>query len=203
MKTEGKDSSFLFVLDYILNKADTKELEVFIAAIERRKNSVHSSLSGITLDPEQAAKKMSEAVYASIDASMDSVRKTFREYAAGLLEKEAPELSRDRLDYLLDSWIPSVSGTAKNIRRSLAQNGTVQGIPADLLHEMIIQFVSYSLGEMPADTQRELDSAMQNWTRTYWQRFPTGVRQEIKSFLSGEISSGAFQRNIRELLGLV
>ena len=79
----------------------------------------------------------------------------------------------------------------------------MQGIPADLLYEMVMQFVSYSLEEMPLDIQRSLNAAMHNWIDAYWRRFPTVIKQEIKAFLNGETTSGEFQCHVRELLGLV
>ena len=183
--TKG-DSDFLFALDYILNKANIREIDAFAAAIERRQGQLEGALNGnIPFTPEEAAKKMSESIYASIDASMDGVRHTFRNYAADILQKEAPELSKDQIVDLVDSWIPqSSSQRGKSRRASLAKNGSVQGVPADLLYEMVIQFVSYSLGEMPVDTQRSLTAAMHDWTGSYWRRFPTGIKQEIKTFLN-------------------
>ena len=199
------DRDFLFALDYILNRANIREIEAFSAAVERRQGQLEGTInSNIPFTPEEAAKKMSESIYASIDASMDGVRHTFRDYAADILQKEAPELSKEQIIGLVDSWIPQSGGShGKSHRASLAKNGSVQGMPADLLYEMVIQFVSYSLGEMPVETQRSLTAAMHNWTESYWRRFPTGVKQEIKVFLNGEMTSGEFQSHVRELLGLV
>ncbi|MGP1431472.1 MAG: hypothetical protein ACTTJ4_04035 [Treponema sp.] len=203
MKADYSDD-LLFTIDYILHRAEPRELEALAAALERRKGQLDGVVNGsIPFTPEQAAKKMSESIYASIDASMDGVRHTFRDYAAELLQKEAPEFSKEQIIGLVDSWIPQSSGKrGKNRRASLAQNGSVQGIPADLLYEMVIQFVSYSLGEMPVETQRSLTAAMHNWTESYWRRFPAGIKQEIKAFLNGEITSGEFQHTVCELLGL-
>ena len=205
MNNTKTDGDFLFALDYILNKATMRELEAVAAAVERRQGQLAGAINPtMPFTPDQAAKKMSESIYASIDASMDGVRHTFRDYAADLLQKEAPELSKEQILGLVDSWIPQSSGKrGKNRRASLAKNGSVQGIPADLLYEMVIQFVSYSLGEMPVETQRSLTAAMHNWTESYWRRFPTGIKQEIKAFLNGEITSGEFQGHLREMLGLV
>jgi hypothetical protein len=205
MNNTKTDGDFLFALDYILNKATMREIEAFAAAVERRQGQLAGAINPtMPFTPDQAAKKMSESIYASIDASMDGVRHTFRDYAADLLQKEAPELSKEQILGLVDSWIPQSSGKrGKNRRASLAKNGSVQGIPADLLYEMVIQFVSYSLGEMPVETQRSLTAAMHNWTESYWRRFPTGIKQEIKAFLNGEITSGEFQGHLREMLGLV
>ena len=204
MVKAGYSDDLLFTIDYILHRADPRELEALAAALERRQGQLNGVVNGsIPFTPEQAAKKMSESIYASIDASMDGVRHTFRDYAADLLQKEAPELSKEQIIGLVDSWIPQSSGTrGKKRRASLAKNGSVQGIPADLLYEMVIQFVSYSLGEMPVETQRSLTAAMHNWTESYWRRFPARIKQEIKAFLNGEITSGEFQHTVCELLGL-
>lgn len=204
MMKAAYSNDLLFTLDYILHKADSRELDAVAAALDRRQGQLDASAAGgIPFTPEQAAKKMSESIYASIDASMDAVRNTFRNYADELLQKEAPELSKELLAELVDSWIPqSSSSRGKSRRASLAKNGSVQGVPADVLYEMVIQFVSYSLGEMPVETQRSLTAAMHNWTESYWRRFPTGIKQEIKAFLNGEITSGEFQGRIRELLGV-
>ena len=194
---------FLFALDYILNKANVREIDAFAAAVERRQGQLQGEINGsLPFAPEEAAKKMSESIYASIDASMDGVRHTFRDYAADILQKEAPELSKEQIISLVDSWIPQSSKYGKNHRTSLAKNGSVQGVPADLLYEMVIQFVSYSLGEMPVETQRNLTAAMHDWTGSYWRRFPTGIKQEIKAFLNGETTSGEFQGHLRDMLGL-
>ena len=205
MSDTNTDRDFLFALDYILNRATVREIDAFAAAIERRQGQIDGVINGsIPFTPEDAAKKMSESIYASIDASIDGVRHTFRDYAADILQKEAPELSKDQIISLVDSWIPqSSSQRGKNRRASLAKNGSVQGVPADLLYEMVIQFVSYSLGEMAVETQRSLTAAMHNWTESYWRRFPAGIKQEIKAFLNGKITSGEFQGHLREMLGLV
>ena len=204
MSSAKVGGNFLFILDYILNKADLREIEAFSAAVNRRLERGDGAVSGsVPFTPDQAAKKMSESIYASIDASIDGVRHTFRDYAAGLLQKEAPELSKEQIIGLVDSWIPQVNGSrGKSRRASLAKDGSVQGIPADLLYEMVMQFVSYSLGEMTAEMQRSLTAAMHDWISSYWKRFPTGIKQEIKAFLNGEITSGEFQHTVRELLGL-
>ena len=204
MSNTKTDRDFLFALDYILNKANLREIEAFAAAVERRQGQLEGAINGsIPFTPEEAAKKMSESIYASIDASMDGVRHTFRDYAADILQKEAPELSKEQIGELVDSWIPQSSRAGgKSRRASLVKNGSVQGVPADLLYEMVIQFVSYSLGEMPVETQRNLTAAMHDWTGSYWRRFPTGIKQEIKAFLNGETTSGEFQGHLRDMLGL-
>ena len=104
--TKG-DSDFLFALDYILNKANIREIDAFAAAIERRQGQLDGAVNGaIPFTPEEAAKKMSESIYASIDASMEGVRHTFRDYATDILQKEAPELSKQQIVDLACTSVP-------------------------------------------------------------------------------------------------
>ena len=104
MNNAKTDGDFLFTLDYILNKANLREIEAFAAAVERRQGQLQGAINGsIPFTPEEAAQKMSESIYASIDASMDGVRHTFRDYAADILQKEAPELSKEQIAGLVDS----------------------------------------------------------------------------------------------------
>ena len=108
MNNTKTDGDFLFALDYILNKATMRELEAFAAAVERRQGQLAGAINPtMPFTPDQAAKKMSESIYASIDASMDGVRHTFRDYAADLLQKEAPELSKEQSLGLLIHGFPN------------------------------------------------------------------------------------------------
>lgn len=205
MTNAKADREFLFTLDYILNKAEIREIDAFAAAIERRKRQFDGILDASFLfTPEEAAKKISESIYTSIDTSMNGIYHTLRNYAADILQKEAPELSKEQITRLVDSWIPQGGIVRSKIGRvSFAKKEAAEDVPADMLYEMVIQFVSYSLGEMPLETQQSLSAVMHDWIDSYWRRFPVSIKQEIKAFLHGTRTSGEFQYSVRELLGLV
>ncbi|CEM62585.1 hypothetical protein DWQ65_07170 [Treponema phagedenis] len=201
----SEDAAFIAALEYILNKASIKEIDAFEEAVQRRKRSFESFPGLRSLNPEEMAKKMSSSIQKSIDASMLGVRNTVRNFAADMLAKEAPELSQEQLENLLDSWIPeapSYTAEGGTVRHSIAKAGKVNGIPADALYGMILQFVSYSIGEMSKEELKELQESMGDWTGVYWKRFPADIQREIKSFLQGEINSGQFRKSIQALLGL-
>lgn len=195
---QNKERELLAAVDYILNRADEREIEVIAAALERKKSEATASPLA-AINPENMAKQMSESINKSIQASLEGVRHTFRDFAADMLLKEAPELSEGQMKALIDSWIPEQGSYGGNIK-SLAKNGKVDGIPADILYGMILQFVSYSIGEMSEKENDELKTTMGNWTEKYWSRFPMRVKQEIKSFINGEITSGEFRKNITALI---
>ena len=195
---QNRERELLAAVDYILNRADEREIEVIAAALERKKSEAAASPLA-AINPENMAKQMSESINKSIQASLEGVRHTFRDFAADMLLKEAPELSEEQMKALIDSWIPEQGSYGGNIK-SLAKNGKVDGIPADILYGMILQFVSYSIGEMSEKENDELKTTMGNWTEKYWSRFPMRVKQEIKSFINGEITSGEFRKNITALI---
>ena len=142
---------------------------------------------------------MAESINSSIAASLDGVRKTFRSFAADMLQKEAPELSAEQAAILVDSWIPA-NGSYDGKLRPVAKNKKISGLPSDVLYKMIIQFVSYGIGEMSQKENKELKDTVGNWTEKYWEHFPPQIRTKIKSFINGEITSGEFQKNIKELI---
>lgn len=197
------EKELLSVVDYILNRAGAREIELVSAATERRKQDLSNGggmlhgLSGI--NPEGIAKKMSESINRSIKSSLDGVRHTFRDFATDMLKNEAPELSPEQMDTLIDSWIPK-TGTYDGTASSIAKDGKINGIPSDVLYGMILQFVSFSIGEMPKTEDADLRANIGDWPEKYWSRFPQQIRQEIKTFLNGESTSGEFRKNITAII---
>ncbi len=197
---KGENTAFLTALDYILNQSTTRELEALAAAVDRRQKQLEKSGLG-SINPNISAKKMADSIHQSIDTSLDGVRNTFRNYAADLLAKEAPELSEAQLKELVDTWIPQK--TAQNRRmRSLEKNGMVCGLPVDALYEMILQFTSYGLGEMPKEEEQAIAASVRDWQRVYWERFPAEIKHTIREFLHGKSDVTNFYTSIRELLNI-
>lgn len=185
-------------VDYILNSAGNKEMEVIVEAVERRLKELNNPNSLSSINPEQMAKQMSESIHRSIQNSLDGVRNTFREFAADILTKEAPELTKEQTLKLIDSWIPAQGAYSKNI--SVLKNGKINGIPANAIYSMILQFVSFSIGEMSEKENKELRDTIGDWPEKYWKSFPEEIQREIKSFLQGEYTSGEFQKKIQILI---
>ncbi len=195
------NTTFLTALDYILNQSTARELDAFEAAVSRRQKQLEKSGLG-TLNPNISAKKMADSIHQSIDASLDGVRNTFRNYAADLLAKEAPELSESQLKELVDTWIPEKNTQRRKKIPCLEKNGIVGGLPVDALHEMILQFTAYGVGEMKKDEEQALNTAVANWQKVYWNRFPQEIKQVIKEFLNGTLSAQAFHHSIRKMLNI-
>jgi len=216
MKETGKQSELMAVLDYVLNRCTLREIDALEAAVERRRKDLSSSTGIISLDPGRAARQMSGAVQDSINSSMDSIRNTFREFAADMIRKEAPELSREQMEELIDAWIPqymamnekgkvltSREGTvpAPAERYSgLARKGLINGVPPDAMYGMICQFVEYSGGSMSLSDEAALREAVGDWTTVYWKKFPVEIRELVKLFLAGSLTGAEFDHQLSQLL---
>lgn len=205
MASRSTKQELFAALDYILNRSDLRDIDALEAAVTRRKAYLESSTGIISLDPGKAAHQMSGAIESSIQKSMDGIRGTFREFAADLLLKEAPELSREEMLSLVDSWIPASAPKAKarleTSGESLVKNGAVNGIPPDIMYDMICQFVSYSTGNMGLRAQQELRDEIGDWVSIYWKKFPYSIQEAVRRFLRGETTGAAFDEQLSRLLG--
>lgn len=208
MNAKDQAHELMQVLDYILNRCTLREMDALQAAVERRRKDLEASTGIISLDPERAARQMSGTVEDSINQSMESIRKTFREFAVDLVRKEAPELTDEQMKELVDSWLPDESsrnrpdsGMQANGRyRGLAKKGLVNGIECDLMYEMINQFIAYSTGAMSLTDEGALRDAVGDWTTIYWKKFPPEIQNLVRRFLSGSLALPEFDQELLELL---
>ena len=191
------DAGLMQALDYILNRASPREIDALEAAVKRRKDELARGTGGFPIDPELAAREMADAARSSIDMTMNAVRETFRGFALGLLDKEAPELSAAEKERLVEAWIPQGGDP---FAASLAEDGKVAGIPRGMMQEMALQFVAYGTGTMPSDEAAALRRDVGDWPAAYWRRFPVPVQKLIKAFLSGKCSQSEFEAALSRLL---
>jgi len=204
------------VLDYVLNRCTIREIDALEAAVERRRKDLSSSTGIISLDPQRAAKQMGGMVQNSINESMDSIRGTFREFAATMIRKEAPDLSQEQMEELIDAWIPQFMAVDKSGKvtassehsapqsngnySGLARKGLINGIPPEALYDMICQFVTYSSGAMTLSDEAGLREAVGDWTNIYWKKFPREIQELIKLFLAGSLTGADFDSQLSVLL---
>lgn len=181
-------------IDFILNNCSEKELDVVIAAVERKKKSLKGEFS---FDTEAVSKHMAAQINTSIKKGIEGMTDSIRSFSKDLITKEAPGLSDAQVENLVDSWIPEF-----NNEKKISHNGKVNGIPQDLLYDMILQFVSFGLGEMEKSKDDALKAEIGNWQEKYWARFPKKIKQEIKTFFDGKKTYGDFDKSVRKLLDL-
>lgn len=183
------DAELVRVLDYILNRCDASSIEAVAAAVIRRKRDLELFGSAGLPDPAQWARKTASQLEGG--AALEGVRATVRRMAEELIRREAPELSDDQLEELLDPWMGnSLSGKPEKT------------LEPDLLDEMIHQFIVFSTGQMDDDTQKQLEAQLGSWPKRYWAAFPAVVRSLVNDFLKGSLSERDFELKLRSVLTL-
>jgi hypothetical protein len=175
------------VMDYILNRCDSKSIEAVAAAVVRRRRELEMFGDNLP-DPKQMAREVSGQI--NMGASIEGMRETIRDLAVRMIRQEAPELSEKQIAELTAAWIPgSKSG------ESAANN-----IPREMLLEMIDHFVRFSTGQMSEADDRNLRNELGAWPERYWKAFPEVIKLIIKDYLNGEINDKAYRSKIAAAL---
>lgn len=172
------------ILDFILNEADSSELQAVRMALERRLGKAGGHLS---VDARGMAEETARSVADQVAWSQDYVRSMVRDFAGDIIRRHAPELGDGDIDTLLDAWLEG-------------DGGEEQDLPADLLKTMVKQFIAYSTGVMSASEQITLNEEMPNWSETYWKNFPENVRRLVSLFLTGRLEEERFLQYLDDLL---
>lgn len=183
------------ILDYILNKADEAEFEVIVKACERRRNdrSAFAKIGG--LGPNAAAHKMADSIQEQMGCSLDSIRTTVKDYVADIIRQNAPEITEEQLEELLDAYVPDPGKAGKRKPKP-------SPYPPEALLSMARQFVEYSEGRMAPSRQREIWEQMPRWQDEYWAAFPPEMKALIKGYLEGKLDGDTFNTALLSLLGL-
>ena len=168
------------VIDFILNQADEREIEAISASIERRQADL--KLPG-THNIGKMAQNMASSINRQVESSVGQVRDIVKGAVADIIRKEAPELSEEQVEQLLQAWIP---GEGEH------QNSPSGGLPGDVLLTMIKQFIKYSTGSMSVAEQNSLAEAITDWPKKYWEKFPGKIQELLSKFLKGQMDSDVF-----------
>jgi hypothetical protein len=187
-----------FVLDYILNKADPAEYEVIAKACQRRGKDmkVFESLGGE--GPDAMARRMAGELENRVGATRENVRGIALDFVAGIIRKNAPEISEEQLAGLLDEYLPPADGP----RGPKREKRPASILPPEALLGMVTSFVDYSRGAMAPSRQRELWESNPRWQDEYWAAFPPEVKALVKAYIEGRIDDETFGSAILSVLGL-
>lgn len=175
------DRDLYKTVDYILNQASAKDLEVIKAALERRQRD-----SGRRFSPGNIrgmAHEVADAVSGQLD-SIGDVKETALRYVREMVRRTLPDIPEDHLNLLLEEWIPSRA----------AQVGEAN-LPGEVVRSMAVQFVDYSLGRLSAADKAELKG---DWSRRYWSVFSQRTRSLIRELLMGAITEKQFWTRFEE-----
>jgi len=189
------------IVDFILNSAESSELEVIRSALRRREGgdpSEEETTFGQKIG--NMAKEMSEQVSGQIGVSEDQIRKTIRGFVTDMIRREAPELRDAQVEELLDEWVPTPGMRERKTGRP--GGGAENILPSDALLTMIRQFVAYSTGKMTVAEESDLSAAVPSWQNRYWEQFSPVTRKLIGLYVKGVISERDFWNGIYDELGL-
>ncbi len=176
------------VLEFILNRASSAELEIIAEALKRRR-SPGKGLGGIS--PRSMAENVAQKVKQQLGGMLD-VQSISRQIVTDLIRQKEPNISDEELEVLLNNWLP---GTARG-RPEAAQEAEPaersqeqERMAPDVLITMISQYVSARRGTLPREEQ---DRLPKNWQSKYWESFPDRIRGRIREHLNGRLTEVEF-----------
>ena len=171
------------VLDYILNKATSAQLEVIGEALKRRAVDAPGPAS---FSPRNMAQRLSRNIEQQLGASLD-VPQIARKIVRDLIRQKEPGIKEQEIEVLLDNWLP---GTR---RRSTP----AAGLPPDALIAMVATFLSAERSGLSPEETRDLP---EGWKDRYWQSFPPAVQGAIEELRQGRVSESSFWETLIERL---
>lgn len=185
------------ILDFILNRATSAELDAIRAALRRRESDmpddVNSSGKGaLGTNIRDLALSTAEKIQGQVGVSQDGIRDLVHRTVRDIIAREAPELEPSQVDELLAGI---VSGGKTD-----APTGNGQTLPKEAILSMVEQFVEYSTGSMPVREEMSLTEQMGKWQHRYWEAFPQVVRRLIALFVKGAMNGSDFWRGIDDAL---
>jgi len=182
------------VLDYLLNRSTTEELEVIEEAIKRRKEDLRRGIAGVNL--RDRAHRTADVIH-KMFGEQGEIRSMIRRFIREIVEQNQPDISPDDLEKILEDALPETSpeepGGAGAGQGDMPL-GTDQ-LPREAIESMIVQFVDFSLGRMATTDREDLPP---DWSKRYWNAFSPQVRQLVSDLLNGRMTEQEFWREIKK-----
>jgi len=179
------DDPLYDVLDYILNRASSVELEVIAEALKRRSGDKRETGG---FNPRSMAEGMAQNIQKQLGGILD-VHQIARRIVADIVRQKEPGISDDKVEVLLNAWLPG-----KN--RSEAPAGGNR-VPLDTLIERIAQYLAAERGALSPDDQRSMP---EGWKTSYWDSFPAPVRALLRELLENRITETSFWEKLIPVL---
>ena len=171
------------ILNDFLATASPKERRELKQLLEERKKN---PMSLKEMDISGIAKNMAEDLQKTMGLTQDNIRRTAIDMVVRLARQHQPDISDRELSALVKEMVPE-QGPAGG-----------QKLPPDMIKAMILQFVTYSTGEM---SSRELRELPRGWAQKYWNHFSPTLQGLIKNFLQGNMGRREFWEKVTAQLG--
>ncbi len=163
--------------DFLATASPKERRELRHLLDERKKNP----MSLKEMDISGVAKNMAEDLQKTMGLTQDNIRRTAIDMVVRLARQHQPDISDRELSALVREMVPGQDPAG------------AQKLPPEMIKAMILQFVTYSTGEMSSREQRELP---EGWAQKYWDHFPVPVRGLIKNFLQGNMGRSEFWKKV-------
>lgn len=150
------------ILREFLQTASPEERRELNRLLEERRSN---PMSLNDMDISGTAKSMAEDLQKTMGLTQDNIRKTAIDMVIRLAKQHQPDISESDLTALVREMVPDPRAQAKS------------NLPPEILKTMVLQFVSYSKGEMPEHELRELP---EGWAKKYWEHFPLHSRNLLQ-----------------------
>lgn len=183
------EAELIKIVDYILNRAGDREMEVIISAIKKKDNDRRHRL----FDPAQNARKMAESVSQQVGTTHENVKHMMRGFISEIIKKNAPEIPEADLEALLNTYMP---GEKKKTPKA---DGALSG---EILISMVDQFLAYSTGGMTGTEEAALSAQIPGWPEKYWKAFSPELQELITRFLKGDMEHRDFRTAVLEEAGM-
>lgn len=168
------DDPLYSILDYILNRASTGELEAIGEALKRRQQP-RKGLGGIS--PRGMAERVAQSVKSQLGGMLDT-HQVARKIVTDLIREKEPHIGERELEVLLDNWLPGPGAARKSGK-----------IPPDVIVTMASQYVSARRGTLTPEQAQGLPA---DWQTRYWEAFSPQLRELIEAFVGGRIGEVDF-----------
>jgi hypothetical protein len=185
----SSEDTLYTVLEFILNRATSAELEVIAEALNRRQKP-GQSLGGIS--PRGMAENVAQQVRRQLGGMLD-VHTIARQIVTDLIRQKEPAISDEELGVLLNNWLPGSSGAGAGGSAGPEQSQAPAAIPPDTLITMVSQYVSARKGTLSAEEQSGLP---ENWQTRYWESFPQEIKADIRAHLNGRLGEVDFWQSV-------
>ena len=169
-------------LDDFLKNASPEEIKEFRRLLDERKKS----RGGGGVNVRDLAKTMSKQIQEQLGVTNLNTKRMARDMVVKMARKYQPDITDRDLAKLVGAMVPTKRPVSK------------VKIPADILKTMVIQFVSFTSGDIgQADTKKLPDG----WDKKYWNSFSPEIKNLIAAYLAGTISKKSFWSGIVKASG--
>ncbi len=176
------------ILNDYMKTATPEEKRELNRLLKSRENSGHSGVNrqGLNVDVKSMAKNMSRQINEQLGKADINIQKMARDLVAQMALQYKPDITDKELSAIIKQMVPE------------KKSNNISGrIPADIMKNMVMQFVSYSTGLM---SERELSQFPDGWVKKYWGAFSRDIRDLITMYLKNGIDSRSFEFAVDRIL---